>query len=79
MMEEYVFTETSSRNITIDGVQMRTVNFRGTDEESVPNERLNVDGTFTMPLMDYFQAGVDGRLSEVIRDKVIERLSHDEE
>lgn len=79
MMADYIFTETSSRNIDVSGIQMRLVNFRGTDQTSIPNERLNVDGSFTMPLMDYFMAGVEGRLSEVIRDKVIERLSDAEE
>lgn len=78
-MEEYVFTETSSRNVTENNEQLRVVNFRGTDQTSIPNEKLNVDGSFTMPLMDYFMAGVEGRLPEVIRDKVIGRLSHGEE
>ena len=79
MMEDYIFTETSSRSVDVDGVQMRVVNFRGTDQTSIPNERLNVDGSFTMPLMDYFMAGVEGRLSEVIRVKVVERLTPKEE
>lgn len=75
MMEDYVFVETSSRNVDVDGEQMRVVNFRGTDQTSIPNERLNVDGSFTMPVMDYFMAGAEGRLSEVIRDNVIDRLT----
>lgn len=79
MMANYEFTETSSRNITEDGEQLRVVYFRGTDQSSIPNEKLNVDGSFTMPVMDYFMAGAEGRLSEVIRDKVIERLTVTEE
>lgn len=75
MMNEYIFEETSSRNETIDGEQLRVVNFIGTDQSSIANEHLNVDGSFTMPLMDYFMEGVEGRLPEVIRDKVIERLT----
>lgn len=75
MMAEYKFTETSSRNVEVDGEQVRVVNFRGTDQTSVPNEKLNVDGSFTMPLMDYFQAGIDGELPEVIRERVMGRLA----
>ena len=74
MMAEYEFIETSSRNITEDGEQKRVVNFRGTDQSSLPNEKLNVDGSFTMPLMEYFQAGVDGELPDKIREYVVGRL-----
>ena len=74
MMAEYEFIETSSRNITEDGEQKRVVNFRGTDQSSVPNEKLNVDGSFTMPLMEYFQAGVDGELPNKIKEYVVARL-----
>ena len=73
-MAEYEFVETSSRNITEDGQQLRAVNFRGTDQSSLPNEKLNVDGSFTMPLVEYFQAGVDGELSVKIKDYVVGRL-----
>ncbi|WP_342488531.1 hypothetical protein MKX67_18280 [Cytobacillus sp. FSL W7-1323] len=79
MMEQYIFIETSSRNITENGEQFRVVNFRGTDQSSIPNEQLNVDGSFTMPIMDYFMAGVEGRLSEVIKTKVLGRLSPEAE
>ena len=73
-MADYEFKETSSRNVEVDGEQVRVVNFRGTDGTSVPNEKLNVDGSFTMPLMEYFQAGVDGELPDKIRDYVVSRL-----
>ena len=73
-MAEYEFVETSSRNVTEDGQQKRVVNFRGTDQSSLPNEKLNVDGSFTMPLMEYFQAGVDGELPIKIKDYVVGRL-----
>ncbi|NAP01764.1 hypothetical protein FRY77_38150 [Halomonas sp. MG34] len=79
MMEDYIFVETSSRNVDVNGEQMRVVNFRGTDQTTIPNEKLNVDGSFMMPMMDYFTAGVEGRLSEVIRQKVVERLTPPEE
>ncbi|MEK4922034.1 hypothetical protein MKX78_08970 [Cytobacillus sp. FSL R5-0569] len=79
MMEQYIFIETSSRNITENGEQLRVVNFRGTDQSSIPNEQLNVDGSFTMPIMDYFMAGVEGRLSEVIKTKVLGRLTPEAE
>ena len=79
MMANYKFTETSSRNITQDGEQLRVVNYRGIDDNSIPNTVLNVDGSFTMPVLDYFMAGAENRLSEVIRDKVIERISPQEE
>jgi len=74
MMAEYEFVETSSRNITEDGEQKRVVNFRGTDQSSLPNEKLNVDGSFTMPLMEYFQAGVDEELPNKIKEYVVRRL-----
>lgn len=74
MMANYEFTETSSRNITEDGEMLRLVNYRGKDDNTIPNTVLNVDGSFTMPIMDYFMAGAEGRLSEVIREHVIERL-----
>lgn len=74
MMAEYEFVETSSRNVTEEGQQLRAVNFRGTDQSSLPNEKLNVDGSFTMPLMEYFQSGVDGELPNKIREYVVSRL-----
>ena len=74
MMAEYEFRETSSRSVEQDGEQVRVVNFRGTDGTSVPNEKLNVDGSFTMPLTEYFQAGVDGELPDKIREYVVNRL-----
>lgn len=74
MIAEYEFVETSSRNVTEDGEQKRVVNFRGTDQSSLPNEKLNVDGSFTMPLMEYFQAGVDGELPNKIKEYVVGRL-----
>ena len=73
-MAEYEFVETSSRNVTEEGQQLRAVNFRGTDQSSLPNEKLNVDGSFTMPLMEYFQSGVDGELPNKIREYVVSRL-----
>ena len=79
MMANYEFTETSSRNITENGEQMRVVNYRGKDDSSIPNTVLNVDGSFTMPVMDYFMAGADNRLSEEIRNHVVERLTVPEE
>lgn len=78
MMEAYEITETSSRNITEDGEQLRVVYFRGTDQTSIPNEKLNVDGSFTMPMMEYFMAGVEGKLAETIRVKVIGRITPEE-
>jgi hypothetical protein len=78
-MAKYVFTETSSRNITEDGEQLRVVNYRGKDDKSIPNTVLNVDGSFTMPIADYFMAGAEGRLSEVIREHVVERITASED
>jgi len=79
MMENYEFVETTSRGIVENGEQMRVVNFRGTDTSNRNHDKLNVDGSFTMPLMDYFKAGMEGRISEVIQTRVIERLSPVEE
>ncbi|MEN2468010.1 hypothetical protein [Ornithinibacillus sp. JPR2-1] len=75
MMAKYEFSETSSRNITEDGVQVRLVNYRGKDDASIPNIVLNVDGSFTMPVMDYFIAGAENRLSDVIRDHVLAKIA----
>lgn len=75
MMANYEFIETSSRNMTRDGETLRLVNYRGRDDNSIPDTVLNVDGSFTMPVMDYFMAGAEGRLSEVIRQHVVERLT----
>jgi len=75
MMENYEFIETSSRDIEVDGEQMRLVNFRGRDNSSIPNEELNVDGRFTMPIMEYFQAGMEGNRPEVIRQYVVGRFT----
>lgn len=75
MMAEYEFIEVSSRTTSVDGEPMRLVSFRGKDYTTIPETVLNVDGSFVMPVMDYFMAGAEGRLSEVIRDHVIERLT----
>ena len=78
MMANYTFQETSSRNITENGEQFRVVQFRGYDDSEDRNDRLDVNGVFTMPMMDYFQAGIDGNISEIIRNKVVEQLTTDE-
>ncbi|MFD1453216.1 hypothetical protein ACFQ5E_20920 [Oceanobacillus sojae] len=77
MMSNYEFRETSSRNIDRDGEQVRLVNFRGEElrEDREDRERLNIDGSIIVPVMDYFMAGAEGRLPELIKDKVIERLT----
>ncbi|WP_379547593.1 hypothetical protein [Oceanobacillus sojae] len=36
---------------------------------------MNIDGSIIVPVMDYFMAGAEGRLPELIKDKVIERLT----
>jgi hypothetical protein len=80
MIGDYNFNETSSRNVEVDGEQMRRVSFRGEEQATGDvHEKLNVDGSFTMPLMDYFMAGVDGTIPEVIREKVMQKLSPNEE
>lgn len=79
MMANYEFTETSSRNTTRDGETLRVVNYRGKDGSSIPDTVLNVNGSFTMPVMDYFMAGAENRLSEEIRAHVVERLTAKED
>lgn len=74
-MANYEFTETSSRRVEENGEYLRVVYYRGIDDQSIPNTVLNVDGSFTMPEADYFLAGSEGKLPEVIREKVIERIS----
>ncbi|MBT2599078.1 MULTISPECIES: hypothetical protein [unclassified Oceanobacillus] len=78
MMDNYEFTETGSRNVEENGEQVRLVNFRGVDSESVPYEKLNVDGSFTMPMIDYFTAGMEGTLPKVIREYVVNRFTPEE-
>lgn len=78
-MANYEFTETSSRNTTRDGETLRVVNYRGKDGSSIPDTVLNVNGSFTMPVMDYFMAGAENRLSEEIRAHVVERLTAKED
>lgn len=75
MMDNYEFTETGSRNVEENGEQVRLVNFRGVDSESVPYKKLNVDGSFTMPIVDYFTAGMEGRIPVVIRSYVVNRFT----
>lgn len=74
MMEEYLFTETSSRNVTENGETVRLVMYRGQDQNRITNNYLNVDGAFTMPLMDYFMAGMENRLSEIIKEHVLSKI-----
>lgn len=78
MMDNYEFTETSSRNVEENGEQVRLVNFRGVDSESVPHQKLNVDGSFTMPIIEYFTAGMEGTLPESIREHVVNRFAPEE-
>ncbi|MCT1904127.1 hypothetical protein [Oceanobacillus sojae] len=77
MMNNYTFTESSSRNIEKDGEQVRLINFRGTEprDETGDRERLNIDGAIIVPMMDYFQAGISGELPQLIKEKVLERLT----
>ncbi|WP_339236919.1 hypothetical protein [Oceanobacillus sp. FSL W7-1281] len=77
MMNNYTFTESSSRSIEKDGEQVRLINFRGTEprDDSGDRERLNIDGAIIVPMMDYFQAGMNGDLPELIKEKVLERLT----
>lgn len=75
MLNDYTFIESGSRSVTYEGETMRLVNFRGIDETSIPHEKLTVDGNFLMSVEDYFAAGVEGKLPEVIKGYVIERLS----
>lgn len=72
MMEKYEFKETSSQPFEEDGEKFRKVYFRGID----PDRELNVDGFIPkVPLMDYFVAGMEGTLSELIRVHVVEKLT----
>ncbi|WP_077603606.1 hypothetical protein [Oceanobacillus sojae] len=76
MMSNYEFKETGSRNIERDGERVRLVSFRGNSPiEGDDRERLNIDGAIIVPMMDYFQAGMNGELPQLIKDKVLERLT----
>ncbi|GIO18168.1 hypothetical protein J18TS1_12680 [Oceanobacillus oncorhynchi subsp. incaldanensis] len=76
MMNNYEFKETGSRNIERDGEQVRLVSFRGNSPiEGDDRERLNIDGAIVVPMMDYFQAGMNGAIPELIKNKVVDRLT----
>ncbi len=76
MMSNYEFKETGSRNIERDGEQVRLVSFRGNSPiEGDDRERLNIDGAIVVQITDYFQAGIDGAIPELIKNKVVERLT----
>ena len=80
-MSNYTFEEISSRNGTKNGESVRMVSFRGTEprETREDNEYLNITGSVSMPVMDYFTAGTEGKLPNVIKEKVIEQLTAREE
>ncbi|MFD1451520.1 hypothetical protein ACFQ5E_12005 [Oceanobacillus sojae] len=76
MMNNYTFTEQSSKNVERNGEQVRLVTFRGSGpRDGIDNEYLNVDGRVDIPLMDYFMAGMENRIPALIKDKVIEQLT----
>lgn len=75
-MNNYTFTEQSSKNVERNGEQVRLVTFRGSEpREGIDNEYLNVDGRIDIPLTDYFMAGIENRIPALIKGKVIEQLT----
>lgn len=72
MMANYEFTETSSSTVIEGDKRFRKIYFRGVD----PEHELNVDGNIPkVPELDYFMAGVEGKLGELIRDFVIKKIT----
>lgn len=70
--ERYDFTENGTTPFVENGQRFRRVNFAGVDSTN----ELNIYGYIPkMPEMDYFMAGIDGRLPEVIREHVINKLT----
>lgn len=72
MMDKYEFIEMSSSGFVEDGQSYRIVYFRGVD----PEHQLNVDGHIPkVPMMDYFKAGLEGTLENLIRQFVLDKLA----
>lgn len=79
-MNNYTFTEQSSKTVERNGEQVRLVTFRGSEpREGLDNEYLNVDGRVDIQLMDYFTAGMNGEIPTLIKEKVIAQLTEREE
>lgn len=81
MMNDYAFEETNSRTVEVNGEQKRRIDFNGIDPNgsSTQVDYLNISGRIFVDVMEYFQAGLDGRIPELISEKVSERLNGREE
>lgn len=74
MMNEYEFQERSSTTIVEGDERFRRINFRGVD----PERELNVDGHIPkVPESEYFEAGMEGKMNELIKDFVVKKLTND--
>ncbi|PAV30158.1 hypothetical protein CIL05_06740 [Virgibacillus profundi] len=72
MMEKYEFSETNSMPVEENGEQFRKVYFRGID----PARELDVNGHIPkVPVTEYFQAGIDGTIDDLIRTFVVDKLT----
>ncbi len=82
MMNNYEFDcDGSTRFIEIDGEQYVLVRFTAREPREMreSQENINLNGNIALPAMEFFQAGLDGNLSDVVRDNVIDKLTAREE
>ncbi|PWA05493.1 hypothetical protein DCC39_18070 [Pueribacillus theae] len=68
----YEFRETSSNAVEQDGQHFRRVYFTGGDSTG----ELTINGYIPMvPALEYFQAGIDGTINDLIREHVMTKLT----
>lgn len=72
-MEGYNFKETSSSTFTDSSERFRKVHFIGEDIQDP--RQLNITGYIPkVPEVDYFRAGLEGTLDDLIRNHVVARI-----
>ncbi|MEF3330552.1 hypothetical protein [Oceanobacillus oncorhynchi] len=78
MMNNYEFDcDGSTRFIEVDGEQYVLVRFTAREPREMRDsqENINLNGNVALLAMEYFQAGLDGKISDVVRDNVIGKLT----
>lgn len=81
-MNNYQFEcDGSTRFIEVDGEQHVLVRFTAREPREMreSQENINLNGDVALPAMEYFQAGLDGKIADVVRDTVIDKLTVREE
>ncbi|WP_152658304.1 hypothetical protein [Oceanobacillus sp. CFH 90083] len=78
MMNNYEFEcDGTTRFIEVDGEQQILVRFTAREPREMreSQENINLNGNVALPAMEFFQAGLDGNLSDVVRDTVLDKLT----